>query len=73
MPPMLQHKHIVSTPNDDPMQIDKKRFKPLTKHEKQRRHVNNLCLYCGELNYIASVCPKKRVHHATRATTCTIT
>jgi hypothetical protein len=34
MPPMLQPKHMVSAPNHDPMQIDKKQFKPLTEHEK---------------------------------------
>jgi hypothetical protein len=28
---MLQPKHIMSAPNDDPMQIDKTQFKPLTK------------------------------------------
>jgi hypothetical protein len=30
-PPMLQPKHMVSTPNDDPMQINKTQLKPLTK------------------------------------------
>jgi len=31
MPPMLQPKHMVSTPNENPMQINKTQFKPLTK------------------------------------------
>jgi hypothetical protein len=41
---MLQPKHMVFTPNDDPMQIDKKKFKPLIKQEKQCQHVNNFCI-----------------------------
>jgi hypothetical protein len=36
MPPMLQPKHMLFAPNDDPMQINKTRFKLLTEHEKQR-------------------------------------
>jgi hypothetical protein len=35
MPPIVQPKHMVCVPNDDPMQIDKTQFKPLTKQEKQ--------------------------------------
>jgi hypothetical protein len=34
MPPMLQPKRMVSTPNDNPMQIDKTQFKPLIEQEK---------------------------------------
>jgi 6-phosphogluconolactonase/glucosamine-6-phosphate isomerase/deaminase len=72
MPPMLQPKHVVFTSNDDPMQIDKTRFKPLIEHEKQCQRINNFCLYCGKLGHIASVCPNKRVQHATCTTTPTI-
>jgi hypothetical protein len=53
------------------MQINKTQFKPLTKHEKQRRRVNNLCLYCGKLSHIIGVCSKKHVQHVARATTFT--
>jgi hypothetical protein len=73
MPPMLQRKHIMSTPNDDPMQIDKTRFKPLTKQDKQRQCVNNFYLYYEEPSHIAGVYLKKRVHHAMHATTFTTT
>jgi hypothetical protein len=72
-PPMLQPKHVVSTPNDDPMQISKTWFKPLTNENKQRWHVNNLYLYYAELGRIASACPKKCVQHVTFATTSTTT
>jgi hypothetical protein len=41
-PPMLQPKHMVFAPNDDPMQIDKIWFKPFIEHEKQCQHANNL-------------------------------
>jgi hypothetical protein len=58
---------MVFAPNDDLMQIDKTWFKP--KQDKQRRRVNNLCLYCGKLGHIVGDCPKKHVQHAT----CTIT
>jgi hypothetical protein len=48
------------------MQIDKTRFKPLTKQEKQRQHTNN-CLYCGELGHVACECLKKHGPHETHA------
>jgi len=73
MPPMLQPKHMVSTPNDDPMQIDKTQFKPLTKQDKQHQHVNNLYLYYGKLGHIVGVCPNKCVQHATHPITSTTT
>ncbi len=72
-PPMLQPKHMVPTPKDNPMQIDKSRFKPFTKHEKQCWFVNNFYLYCGEPSHIASVYPNKRVQHVARTTISTIT
>ncbi len=33
MPPMFQPKHMVSTSNDNPMQINKTQFKPFIEHE----------------------------------------
>jgi len=64
---------MVFTPNDDPMQINKTRFKLGIKQRKQCRRVNNLCLYCGKLGHIASACPKKCVQHVVHATISTIT
>jgi hypothetical protein len=72
-PPMLQPKHMVFAPNDNPMQIDKTRLKPLTKQEKQCQRVNNLGLYYGKPCHITGVYPKKRVQHAVCATTSTTT
>jgi hypothetical protein len=70
---MLQPKHMMSTPNDDPMQIDKTQFKPFIEQKKQHRRINNLCLYYGSLGHIASAYPNKCVQHVARATTSTIT
>jgi hypothetical protein len=64
---------MVSAPNDNPIQINKTRFKPLTEHEKQHRHVNNLYLYYGKPGHIVSVCPKKRVQHVAHTITSTTT
>jgi hypothetical protein len=64
---------MVFAPNDDPMQIDKTRFKPLIEQEKQRQHVTYLCLYCGEPSHVDGVYPNKCVQHATRTTTSTTT
>jgi len=69
MPPMLQPKHMVFAPNDNPMWINKTWFKPLTKQEKQCQHANNLCLYCGKSSHIINACPNKRVQHVARTTT----
>jgi hypothetical protein len=69
MPPMLQPKHMVFAPNDDPMQIDKTQFKPFIEQEKQRWHVNNLCLYSQKLGHTANACLKKCVQHAITSTT----
>jgi hypothetical protein len=49
------------------MQIDKTRFKPFTKQEKQHQRTNNLCLYCGEPCHIVCECLKKNGPHATCA------
>jgi len=46
-------------PPGDPMQLDTVRIKHLTPAEKQRRRQENLCLYCGKPNHIASNCPEK--------------
>jgi len=46
-------------PPGDPMQLDTVRIKHLTPAEKQRRKQENLCLYCGKPNHIASNCPEK--------------
>jgi hypothetical protein len=54
-------------PKEDPMQIDRTRFKPLMKQEKQRQHTNNLCLYCGKLGRVACKCPKKCGSHVAHA------
>ncbi len=57
MPPMLQPKHMVFAPNDDPMQINKTWLKPFIEQDKQCWHVNNLCLYCEKSSHITSVSP----------------
>ncbi len=49
------------------MQIDKTRFKPLTKQEKQCQRTNNLCLYCGKPCHVACECVKKHGPHETHA------
>lgn len=46
----------------EPMDLDasvNKRFKPLSKQERQRRYDNNLCLYCGKEGHRATHCPVK--------------
>ncbi len=63
IPPMLQLKHMVSTSNDHPMQIDKTRFKPLVEHENQCWRVNNLCLYYGKVGHIVGAYLNKCVQH----------
>jgi hypothetical protein len=63
---------MVFTPNEDPMKIDKTQFKPFIKQEKQRQHVNNICLYCGKLSHTFGACPNKCVQHAPCTTTSTI-
>jgi len=50
-----------------PMQIDKTRFKPLIKQEKQHRRTNYLCLYCGEPSHLVYECLKKCGPHASCA------
>jgi hypothetical protein len=49
------------------MQIDKTRFKPLTKQENQHWRINNLCLYYGEPSYFTRECPKKHGSHVAGA------
>ncbi|CAG8767335.1 588_t:CDS:2, partial [Cetraspora pellucida] len=44
-------------PLTEPMQIDTLRYKPLLDEEKNQRHANRLCLYCGEQGYIAKAAP----------------
>lgn len=51
-----------STPSGEPMDLSAAQTKPrgpLTPEEKQRRRENKLCLYCGQPNHIAAVCPSK--------------
>jgi hypothetical protein len=48
-----------STSNDDPMQIDQTKFKPLMEQEKQWQRVNKLCMYCEKLGHITTNYPKK--------------
>ncbi len=72
-PPLLQPKHMVSAPNDNPMQIDKTQFKPFTKQEIQSQRLNNFCLYYGELGHITGAYPKKHIQHVACAITSTIT
>jgi hypothetical protein len=50
---------LTTSPKDDPMQIDKIRFKPLTK---QRRIVEN-----GKSDHVTHECLKKHRPHAARA------
>jgi len=64
---------MVFAPNDDPMEIDHTWFKPLIEQEKQRQHVNNLCLYYGKSSHMINDYPNKCVQHATRTTTSTTT
>jgi hypothetical protein len=64
-PPTMSAQLSTTSPKDNPMQIDKTRFKPFTKQEKHQR-INNLCLYCEELSHVVHECPKK---HGPRATT----
>jgi hypothetical protein len=52
-------------PKDNPMQINKTRFKPFTEQEKQHQRTNNLCLYCEEPGHVVHECPKKHGPHAT--------
>ena len=44
-----------------PMDIDaaRRKFKPLSEEEKQRRRMLNLCLYCGQPGHQAMSCPNK--------------
>src|SRR5712672_3586653 len=42
-----------------PQQGGSKKFGPLSQEEKDRRHCNNLCSYCGGQNHFADRCPKK--------------
>jgi Retrotransposon gag protein len=46
------------TIDDVPMEVDVARRGPLSAEEKQRRRLNNLCLYCGGVGHLANVCPK---------------
>jgi hypothetical protein len=41
------------------MQIDSSSFKKLSQKEKDRRHKEDLCLYCGGQNHQAQNCPIK--------------
>ena len=46
-----------------PMEIDSMTFnnkKKITDEERQHRKKNNLCMYCGKPNHIASNCPNKK-------------
>jgi hypothetical protein len=58
---------LATSPKDDPMQINKTRFKPFMEQEKQSQCTNNLCLYCEELGHVVCECPKKCGAHATHA------
>ncbi len=62
--PTISIKPLVTLPKDDPMHIDKTRFKPLMEQEKQCQHTNNLCLYCGKQDDVIRECPKKHGPHA---------
>jgi hypothetical protein len=48
-----------TTSKDDPMQIDQTRFKPFMEQEKWWRHVNKLCMNCGEPGHTTTNCPNK--------------
>ena len=58
-PPVLAAQPSSSGPT--PMELDtiQIKTKKLTPEEKQRRLLNNLCLYCGEAGHKAINCPKK--------------
>lgn len=38
---------------------------PISDGEKERRRVNNLCMYCGEPKHRAENCPNRKTHSAT--------
>jgi hypothetical protein len=58
---------LVTLPKEDPVHIDKTRFKPFMKQEKQHQQINNLCLYCGKPSHVVCECPKKFGPHVAHA------
>jgi len=56
---------MATSPKENPMHIDKTKFKPIMEQEKQSWHTNNLGLYCGKLIHVIRECPKKHGPHAT--------
>lgn len=65
LPRVPSHPPIPATPlpapiteAPEPMQLGLLRA-PLTPEEKQRRRMNNLCLYCVGAGHYANMCPNK--------------
>ena len=51
--------HPITLPTTSPStDVDVARRGPLSNEEKQRRRVNNLCLYCGAVGHLANTCSK---------------
>jgi hypothetical protein len=55
--PAMQTQSLATSPKDDPMQIDKTRFKPLTKQKKQFS-IQPIFVYTVEI-HVVHECPKK--------------
>lgn len=57
-PPRKSSQVLQDSNNPEPMQIDSIR-RGITMQEKERRRIENLCLYCGDSGHYAINCPNK--------------
>jgi hypothetical protein len=60
---------LATSPKDDPMHIDKTRFKPLIEQEKQRRHTNLIYVCIVENQVMLLVNVQRSVDHMQHALT----